>query len=79
MNKNTETKTEMEIQTEKESRLDQFTKNPKRALWSLAIPMMVGMSVQNIYQIVDMIFVGRLGSDAIKALAFNLPLLFFAF
>lgn len=68
----------MEIQTEKESRLDQFAKNPKRALWSLAIPMMIGMSVQNIYQIVDMIFVGRLGSEAIAALAFNLPLLFFA-
>jgi len=68
----------LKIQPEKESRLDQFAKNPKRALWSLAIPMMVGMSVQNIYQIVDMIFVGRLGSNAIKALAFNLPLLFFA-
>ena len=62
----------------KESRLEEFASNPKKALWILALPMMVGMSVQAIYQIVDMIFVGRLGSDAIAALAFNLPLLFFA-
>lgn len=68
----------MDTQSNKESRLDRFAKNPRKALWSLAIPMLVGMSVQNIYQIVDMIFVGRLGPDAIAALAFNLPLLFFA-
>lgn len=68
----------MDTQSTKESRLDRFAENPKKALWSLAIPMLIGMSVQNIYQIVDMIFVGRLGPDAIAALAFNLPLLFFA-
>ena len=62
----------------KESRLEEFISNPNKALWTLALPMMIGMSVQAIYQIVDMIFVGRLGPDAIAALAFNLPLLFFA-
>ena len=62
----------------KESRLDDFISNPNKALWTLAFPMMIGMSVQAIYQIVDMIFIGRLGENAIAALAFNLPLLFFA-
>ena len=62
----------------KESRLEKFSSNPNKALWTLALPMMLGMSVQAIYQIVDMIFVGKLGPNAIAALAFNLPLLFFA-
>jgi len=60
------------------SRLQEFIDNPRRALWKLALPMMVGLLVQNVYNIVDMIFVGRLGEDAIAALAFNLPLIFFA-
>tara|TARA_Y100001968_G_scaffold99778_1_gene89783 strand:+ start:560 stop:1951 length:1392 start_codon:yes stop_codon:yes gene_type:complete len=67
----------MQLKT-KESRLEEFSSNPNRALWTLALPMMAGMSVQAIYQIVDMIFVGKLGPNAIAALAFNLPLLFFA-
>ncbi len=41
------------------------------------MPMMIGMTVQTIYTIVDMIFVGRVSGDALTALAFNLPLLFF--
>ena len=59
-----------------ESRLEQFIANPQRGLWTLAIPMMFGMMVQTIYSIVDMIFVGRLGGDALAALAFNMPLVF---
>lgn len=39
--------------------------------------MMLGMLVQTVYGIVDMIFVGRVGSDALTALAFNMPLVFF--
>ncbi len=46
-------------------------------MWTLATPMMIGMMVQTIYTIVDMIFVGRVSGDALTALAFNLPLLFF--
>ncbi|NOZ08413.1 MAG: MATE family efflux transporter [FCB group bacterium] len=61
-----------------ESKLNEFIENPQRALWKLALPIMAGLLVQNIYSIVDMIFVGRLGGDAITALAFNLPLIFFA-
>ena len=63
---------------DKQNRLEEFISNPYKALWTLALPMMIGMAVQTIYQIVDMIFVGKLGPNAIAALAFNLPLLFFA-
>ena len=46
----------MDINKDKDSRLDQFAANPQRALWMLATPMMLGMMVQTIYTIVDMIF-----------------------
>ena len=39
--------------------------------------MMLGMLVQTVYNIVDMVFVGRISGDAITALAFNMPLIFF--
>lgn len=61
----------------KESRLKTFSEKPKKALWTLAIPILAGMSIQTIYTTVDMIYIGRLGGDAITAVAFNMPLLFF--
>ena len=58
-------------------RLDDFVADPRRGLWSLAVPMMLGMSVHTIYMLVDMIFVGRVSPEALTALGFNMPLLFF--
>ncbi|MFQ6615813.1 MAG: MATE family efflux transporter [Fidelibacterota bacterium] len=58
------------------SRLDEFMANPRKGLWVLAGPMMLGMMVQTIYSVVDMAFVGRVGADAVTALAFNMPLVF---
>jgi MATE family, multidrug efflux pump len=58
------------------SRLEGFLENPRRALWRLAVPMMIGMSLQTAYMLADMFFVGRLSSEALAALAFNMPLLF---
>ncbi len=60
------------------SRKEQFLKNPSKALWSLAIPVMGGMSIHMIYNITDMIFIGRVSPDALAAVAFNMPLFFFA-
>ena len=37
---------------------------------------MAGMGIHILYTIVDMIFIGRLGGDAIAAVAFNMPLFF---
>ncbi len=38
-------------------------------LWSLAIPMMATNAFQTLFNVVDMIFVGRLGPDAIAAVS----------
>lgn len=59
-------------------RLDEFLENPRRALWVLSVPIMFGMSVQALYSMVDMIFVGMVSSEALTALAFNMPLMFLA-
>lgn len=40
-------------------------------VWYLTLPMMVGILLQNTFNIVDMIFVGRLGPAAIAAVSMN--------
>ena len=59
------------------SRVSEFIADPRKAVWKLSFPVMLGMAVQTIYSFTDMIFVGRLGGDAIAALTFNMPLGFF--
>ena len=68
----------MVLGRKEESRLNIFLSNPSRALWSLALPIMAGMGIQTFYNIVDMIFIGRLGGEAIAGIAFNMPLFFLA-
>ena len=67
----------MKSSKSKESRLNSFSENPKKALWTLAIPILAGMAIQTIYTTVDMIYIGRLSGESIAAVAFNMPLLFF--
>jgi len=67
----------MKTKKSKESRLKEFSSKPKKALWTLALPILAGMSIQTIYTIVDMIYIGRLSGEAIAAVAFNMPLMFF--
>ncbi|PIN87036.1 hypothetical protein COV19_01810 [Candidatus Woesearchaeota archaeon CG10_big_fil_rev_8_21_14_0_10_44_13] len=57
-------------------KLDHFLKNPKKAIFILAIPAMIGMFVQVMYNIVDTAYVGRLGAEAIAALTFAFPIFF---
>ena len=66
----------MEPHTDSKSRLKIFLENPSKALWSLAIPIMFGMGIQTLYNLVDMIFIGRLGGQSIAGIAFNMPLFF---
>lgn len=66
----------MDLNSKPESRLKTFLENPSKALWSLAIPIMFGMGIHTLYNLVDMIFIGRLGGDAIAGIAFNMPLFF---
>lgn len=57
-------------------RVDEFIENPRKALFTLSIPIIIGMTVQLMYNLADTAFVGRLGADAIAALAFSFPLFF---
>ena len=66
----------MEPHSDSKSRLIIFLGNPSKALWSLAIPIMFGMGIQTLYNLVDMIFIGRLGGQSIAGIAFNMPLFF---
>ena len=58
------------------NRVDEFIKNPKKALFTLALPIVIAMLVQALYNVVDTAFVGRLGAEAIAALTFSFPLFF---
>lgn len=60
-------------------RLAGFLADPRRALWKLSLPILGGMAIHTLYSVVDMIFVGWVGADAVAALAFNMPLVFFAY
>ena len=61
----------------KESRLEEFIANPKKALWKLSLPMMFGMSVQAIYMMADTAFVGRMiGGTALASLGYVFPYFF---
>ncbi|MFC1481450.1 MATE family efflux transporter [Candidatus Neomarinimicrobiota bacterium] len=62
-----------------DTRLNEFLANPTKALWKLSLPVMGGMVLHTLYSVVDMLFVGWVGPDAIAALSFNMPLVFFAF
>ena len=66
----------MNNQSSSGSRLESFLENPSKALWTLAIPIMFGMGIHTLYNLVDMIFIGRLGGDAITGVAFNMPVFF---
>jgi putative MATE family efflux protein len=57
-------------------KIEEFAKNPRKALWTLSLPMIVAMLVQSTYNIVDTAYVGRLGAEAIAALSFSFPIFF---
>ena len=51
---------------------------PKKAIIKLALPIIVGMSVQTLYNLVDAIWVSGLGADALAAIGFVFPFFFMA-
>ena len=46
----------------------------KKLIISMAFPMMVSMLVQALYNVVDSIFVARLGENALSAVTYAFPL-----
>ena len=59
------------------NKLKLFKSNPTKALWTLSIPMMLGMSVQAIYMLIDTAFIGKwVGGSALAGLGLIFPPLF---
>lgn len=50
--------------------------DPKKAIIKLSIPMIVAMSVQTIYSLIDTYWVSGLGADALAAMGFVFPFFF---
>ena len=61
---------------EKESRLKDFLANPSKSMWTMAMPIIAGMMVQTLFNVVDIMFIGWLGADEVTAVAFVSPLFF---
>ncbi len=59
-----------------EKKVEEFMRNPKKALFTLAWPIVIATIVQTLYNIIDTAYVGRLGSDALAAITFSFPLFF---
>jgi putative MATE family efflux protein len=72
---------EPEVSTEGEDRFEEpqtkgvrtLLGDPKRAIISLSVPMIIMMSLQTVYNFVDAAFVARLGVDALNAIGFFFP------
>jgi len=61
---------------ENQSRLQTFLSNPSRSLWTMAIPIIAGMMVQTLFNVVDIMFIGWIGAKEVTAVAFVSPLFF---
>ena len=61
---------------ESESRVNSFLENPKKSLWTLAIPIMFGIGIQTFYNLIDLLFIGKISGEAIAGVAFNMPIFF---
>ena len=63
--------------TKSKNRLNEFINNPSLALWKLSLPMMLGMSVQAIYMLIDTAFIGKwVGGNALAGLGLIFPPMF---
>ncbi|MGF3584434.1 MAG: MATE family efflux transporter [Thermoplasmatota archaeon] len=52
--------------------------DPKKAIIKLSIPMIVAMTVQTLYNLVDTLWVSGLGIDVLAAVQFVFPFIFMA-
>ena len=55
------------------SRLEEFIANPKKALWTLAGPIIFSLMFQALYLIIDTFFVIKIGYEAVAAITFAMP------
>ncbi|RKZ29809.1 hypothetical protein DRQ36_07510 [bacterium] len=60
------------------TRRDKLVEGPVLpAIWTMAYPMIVTMGLQSLFNIVDIYFVGKLGSDAVAAVGMSGIIMFF--
>jgi len=64
--------------SERSTRVEKYINDPRKAVWKLSFPVFLGMIVQYIYSLTDTFFVSKISGDAIAAMQFNLPFVFFA-
>jgi len=50
--------------------------DPRKAIMKLALPMIIGLSAQTVYNVADAIWVSGLGADALAAVGFFFPFFF---
>ena len=61
------------------SRLNIFLENPKKGLWKMTLPFLIGLTVNSFYMLVDTMFVGQFVSNskaALDAMGLIFPLMF---
>ena len=56
---------------------DMLTGDVRQTLLRLTVPMILGMMAMVAFNLVDTIYVGRLGSKELAAMAFTFPVVFF--
>ena len=62
---------------ESKSKKEEFINYPSRSVWKLALPMMLGMSVNAIYMMIDMFFIAKYEPQyGVAALGYVTPFLF---
>jgi putative MATE family efflux protein len=67
---------EMEAARNTHQGVNTLTGDPKRAILKLAWPMIIAMSVQTMYNLVDAFWVSGLGANALSAVGFFFPFFF---
>tara|TARA_B100000287_G_scaffold90709_2_gene83050 strand:+ start:5694 stop:7220 length:1527 start_codon:yes stop_codon:yes gene_type:complete len=61
------------------SKLQSFIDNPKKGLWKMTMPFLIGLTVNSLYMLVDTMFVGKFVSNssaALDAMGLIFPLMF---
>lgn len=59
--------------------VNKFINHPKKALYLISYPVALAMLVQVLYDVIDTVFIGRLGAEELAAITFAFPLFFILF
>ncbi|WP_432666298.1 MATE family efflux transporter [Wukongibacter baidiensis] len=61
----------------KQGKHEYITEGPiLSSLLKLSLPIMIGQLIQTFYNLVDTLWVGRLGSEAVAAVSISFPIVF---